>query len=352
MKLTGLIFRLTMSFVLMAPLGLNAAQSDFAALLDQARKEDGKLSYGTDVDRKMMQPILDAFKKDFPFVKSIDYRLNRADEVRASLMELTAGGKTDLDLATISDEFLKQYLSMGWVRKPPIAYEKLVDSLPLDWPKPRQVQFHPQGFTIAAAGYLRGIAYNNKVIPRANAPMGWEDCVNPKWKGRVMYDPRLKLGGFMMYKKQWFTEWLKKLAANNVVLGRGQTANLEMISTGEHLIFCGVNYRSTMEMIDRGVTTLSFVLPNPYAYNLALDGYILRDSPRPYSAELFSIWLGTKGLTLVEKYIYDGFTWLPGARLHEAAQGKEGVVCDLKCSLMGAELSEEHNRLLGIPVAK
>ena len=182
--------------------------------------------------------------------------------------------------------------------------------------------------------------------------MGWEDCVNPKWKGRVMYDPRLKLGGFMMYKKQWFAEWLKKLAANNVVLGRGQTANLEMISTGEHLIFCGVNYRSTMEMIDRGVTTLSFVLPNPYAYNLALDGYILRDSQRPYSAELFSIWLGTKGLTLVEKYIYDGFTWLPGARLHEAAQGKEGVVCDLKCSLMGAELSEEHNRLLGIPVAK
>ena len=93
MKLTGVIFTLTMSFALMAPLGLSAAQSDFAALLDQAKKEDGKLSYGTDVDRKMMQPILDAFKKDFPFVKSIDYRLNHAADVKASAMELTASAK-------------------------------------------------------------------------------------------------------------------------------------------------------------------------------------------------------------------------------------------------------------------
>ena len=336
-----------------APVPLWAQGELFNRMVENSKgemaKRGGKVVIGTDWTNDEAKPVLNGFKKDFAFVEAPTFeRLRTVEEMQRMLMEAKTGRTPALDIANISHESWPDYKKAALFPKPSFSYKALIKALPKGWvtPDPRIVD--PQDEYMATTGLARGIAYNRNVVPADKAPKDWKDCLDPLWRGKVLYDPRPKLNAFQHDSKtrQWYLNWLEGLVKNKVVLGRGQTENIEKLASGEYSMFCGVNYYSTMRAIEVGAP-LAFVLPDPFAMELGTQFHVLSWSAVPATTQLFVVWLATKG----EQPRYREFPWRPGVDIAPLARGKYMAVCDVDCLNKSSQYIKIHAKILGLPGA-
>jgi ABC-type Fe3+ transport system substrate-binding protein len=329
-----------------------SAQGDlFNRLVEESRaelaKKRGKIVIGTDWTNEEAKPVLSGFKRDFPFVEAPSFqRLRTTEEMQRMLMEAKVGRTPTFDIANISHENWPEYAKSGLFPKPPYSYKALIKALPKGWTTPDPRIVDPQDEYMATTGLARGIAYNKNAIPADKVPKDWKDCLDPMWRGKVLYDPRPKLNAFQHDPKtrQWYLNWLEGLVKNKVVLGRGQTENIEKLATGEHPLFCGVNYYSTMRAVEEGAP-LGFVLPDPFVMEFGVQIHVLKWSTTPATTQLFVLWLATKG----DQPRYREFPWRPGVDIAPLAKGKYMAVCDVECLNKSSDYIRIHGKILGLP---
>lgn len=234
--------------------------------------------------------------------------------------------------------------------KPPFSYPAVIASLPAAWGKPDPRTVDPDGYYVATSSLARGIAWNTKLLPKGQEPTGWSTCTDAKYRGKIMYDPRAKLTALQHDPKtrEFFIGWLKGLVANKVVLQRGQSEGLEKLSSGEYRLFCGVNYHSTMTLVDQGAP-IGFMFPDPYPLEFGTQIHVVSWSQTQATTQLLVVWLATKGQPALEKYAYRGSPTDPAGRKFPLAQGKYGAVCDAACLAKTVEYDKEHAQILGLP---
>lgn len=328
------------------------AQADaFSRLVEDARaemaKQGGKIVIGTDWTNEEAKPLLSALKKELPFVEAPSFRrLRTTEEMQRMLMETKAGKTPPFDILNISHEAWPDYKQAGLFPKPPFSYKALIKALPKGWTTPDPRVVDPEDEYMATTGLARGITYNKNSVPADKAPKDWKDCLDPMWKGKVLYDPRPKLNAFQHDPKtrQWYLNWLENLVKNKVVLGRGQTENIEKVAAGEFPIFCGVNYYSTMRAAEAGAP-LAFVLPDPFAMEFGTQIHVVKWSRTPATTQLFVLWLATKGA----QPRYREFPWRSGADIASLAHGKYMAVCDVECLNKSDQYIKTHAKILGLP---
>jgi iron(III) transport system substrate-binding protein len=338
-----------------APTNAAAGQSVFNDLVRTSQaevaKKDGKLAIALELQEDAAKPVLDGFRTEYPFIKEISYeRLRTTEQMQRLLVEAKAGRTPRYDIAHVSDETWADFTAAGMFPKPPFPYGALTSSLPADWAKPDPRAVDPEGLYIATSSLARGIAWNTKLLPKGQEPTGWSICTDPKYRGKVMYDPRAKLTALQHDPKtrDFFIGWLNGLVANKMVLQRGQSEGLEKLSAGEYPLFCGVNYHSTMTLVDQGAP-IGFMFPDPYALEFGTQIHVVGWSQTPATTQLLVLWLATKGQPLMEKYAYRGSPSDPGGRKFPLARGKYGAVCDTACIAKTAEYDREHAKILGLP---
>lgn len=298
--------------------------------------------------------VVSAFKNEFPFIKEASFeRVRTTDQMQRMLVEYQAGRTPKYDIVHVSFEAWPSYRDAGMFVRPPVPYKELVKSLPPDWPPPDSRAVDSEGLFIATAGLARGIVYNKNLVSPDKAPKKWEDCLNPMWRGKFLYDPRPKLTALQYDSKtrEAHLKWLRQIIENKVVLGRGQSENVEKVAAGEYPLFCGVNYTSAMKAIDLGAP-LVFFFPDPFPLEFGTQIHIMKWSQTQATAQLFITWLATKAQPLVEKHSYRGFPWDPKSRKYPMAKGKYAAVCDVECLKKSPEYDTEHARILGLPGAK
>jgi ABC-type Fe3+ transport system substrate-binding protein len=261
------------------------------------------------------------------------------------LMEARVGRNPPFDILNISHESWPDYAKAGLFPKPLFSYKALIKALPKGWTTPDPRIVDPNDEYMATTGLARGIAYNKNAVAD-KAPKDWKDCLDPLWRGKVVYDPRPKLNSFQHDPKtrQWYLDWLGGLVKNKVVLGRGQTENIERVAAGEYPMFCGVNYYSTMRAIEAGAP-LAFVLPDPFAMEFGTQIHVVKWSATPATTQLFVLWLATKG----DQPRYREFPWKPGVDIAPLAKGKYMAVCDVECLNKSTEYIKLHSKILGLP---
>jgi|GEM_PF-1625671 iron(III) transport system substrate-binding protein len=333
----------------------NAQSNLFTQLVDAAKseveKKSGKLIVGITWTDAQAKPVLEEFKKEFPFIQSISFvRLRTVEQMQRMLMEYRSGRAPDIDIPFISNELWPEYIKEKMFLTPRFPYKDLFRSLPQGWHQPDPRSLDPKGLYLASTGGARGIAYNKNLIRADQAPKGWDDCVDPKWRGKIIYDPRATLAAFQHDPKtrDWFLKWLKGLVANKVVLNRGMGENLEKVAAGEYAISCAANYHNAMPMIDEGAP-LVFVLPDPYILDITTEMHVVRWSTTPAATQLFAVWLATRAQPLIEKTSYREFPWIPTSRKYSMAKGKYMAICGADCALKSEQYSEEHAKILGLP---
>ena len=327
-----------------------------AAAQAEVEAKGGKLVIALDWPDSDALPVMEAFKEDFPFVTEIEYtRETGIDPFGRYLLELQQGVAPPYDIMHIASEFEQQYWDAGAFIEPLFSYDEVNDSLPADWPKINAASMDPEGNFLATTGNARGIAWNPNLVPEGEEPRTWADCVDPKWKGKVIYDSRNKLQAFQYDEQERarHMDWLQQLAANDVVLVRGQSNVLTKVASGEFPVTCGINYHTSYRMIERdGVTTLKFALAETIPLELATRLFIPKWSETPATAQLFALWATTAGQGALGKHAYRGFPWNERAHKFEASQGKYVSVCGGECALNFEDYNAEHSEIIGLPTVE
>jgi ABC-type Fe3+ transport system substrate-binding protein len=317
-------------------------------------KKGGKVTIAINWTNPQGKAIVEEFKKDFSFIKEGKFeRVRTVEESQRALMEFKAGRPQQIDVTMVSDESWPAYQEAGAFLKPPFEYEKLAKALPSGWPALDPRVIDPQGYFLSTTGAVRGIAYNKNLVSADKAPKKWEDCNDPMWRGKVLYDPRPKLTALQHDPKtrEAHLKWLRGLLDNKVVLNRGMDENLQKIAAGEFPINCAANYHNALPMIDEGAP-IGFVLPDPIPLELGTQMFVTKWT-LPATTQLFALWAATKAQPVVEKSGYRGFPWDPTSRKYPMAQKKYIAVCGPDClRLSGEKYDQEHARILKLPGAQ
>ena len=146
------------------------------ALEEGARKEGSVTVYGV-LNADEHGPITAGFTKKYPFV-SVDFlRGAAAKNFERAAMEKRAG-------KVRGDIFIGATLEMIIARREGIF-------APYRSPEAQAYPGafkDPDGYWISMGMGINVIAYNSSLLPEAEAPKGYPDLINPKWKGKIGID--------------------------------------------------------------------------------------------------------------------------------------------------------------------
>ncbi len=314
-------------------------------------KKGGKLSVAMSLNKRMGKPMVKAFQKDFSFIKKVTYhRVNGVPAMMKTLLSAQQGRTPEWDMMHVSAEVWPNYRKAGLFVKPPFDYHKLAKSLPADWGEVDSRAIDPEGMFMSTAGKARGNAWNPELVPKGKEPTTWEACLDPMWRGKFLYDPRPKLTGlwYDSKTKEMHIKWLKGIVKNKVVLNRGQTENIQKVIGGEFPLVCGVNFHSSMALIELGAP-LKFALPDPFVLEFGTTYHNMKWTTAQATTQLLVLWLASKGQGAVTKYGYRGRPWNPKSKKYSMSKGKYVAICDAECLLRRGEYQKLHSEILGLP---
>ena len=289
--------------------------------------------------------ILKVFSKKFG-IKAKYKRWSGIGRQQRTLLEVRAGRKLSADVMAPGRDNHGQFLEAGVFRKPPFEYSKV-------WPEIDKRIYLAGGWGLAAIGASRAIAYNPTLVPPELVPKTWDDCARPEFKGRVVLDSRHKLYALHWDRREWFLDWVKKMVANDVILIRGQTDVMQLVSAGAHALFCSAQPYVAQPLIDKGAENLKIAVPGELLIETATLSFIRKGSPNPHAAQLLVGWLvGKEGQKVIDKLSYHGFPWVEGTYNGKLAKGNKVLLCGAECVAKASEMAREYTKALGLPVTR
>jgi ABC-type Fe3+ transport system substrate-binding protein len=266
--------------IAVSPAGAQSYQPD-PALLAAARKEGEVVLYTTHIVDQIVRPLIKAFQGYAP---GVEVKYVRADglalvvrltnEARAGRVQADAWSMVDGVQALLQGGFAAEYEVPNAKGLPP----GLAD------PKHRWV---------ATNVGIRSAAYNTQIVPKEHAPGSYQDLLDPRWKGKMVWNPKSMTGawGFIstvikhMGDEQGLT-YLRALAKQNVVpLPMAIRAVLDRVIAGEYAIGLEMNNTHAAISAAQGAP-VRWVPLNPVSETLQVAG-LTKGARHPNAAKLF-----------------------------------------------------------------
>ena len=204
--------------------------------------------------------------------------------------------------------------------------------------------------------------YYNTQLVKPQEVRSYNDLLDPKWKGKIgLRDPRVPGGGLAMWAfllDMKGEEYIKKLAQQDMFVGRNARQIADALAKGNLSLTIGVGYRDFDAFLDANLPVKHLPTLKEGTYVSGGNGIVgvIKGAPHPNAAKVFFNWLlsregqelhgktaqqptrrldvDTKGLdgqaakdvmTLDEFKRFQNFTedkcnnsWFPGAKLAEA----------------------------------
>lgn len=273
-----LIFSLVM-IGLLSIFGSTATAQGLDELHKQALKEGGTVNfYGTLAQINAVR-ILPVFEKRFPGIK-----VNHIDATAAALatraITEARGGRTLADVFQGALENLLQVQEQGL----------LLDKLP-----PEAAEY-PEGLKGTSwVGtdliFLVG-AWNTNLVKQNDAPKSFEDFADPKWKGKLIAEPRDVEVFIGLARRKYKSDekaiaLLKKIAENGVEFHKGHSELAEFLVSGQGAACVTCYSHHFPPRIKKGA---------PVGYLLSegvgtISGTaVFKNAPHPNAALLFARW--------------------------------------------------------------
>jgi iron(III) transport system substrate-binding protein len=200
-----------------------------AAKFYAGAKKEGKLViYG--LGEPFLTPIRDAFRKRYPGIEIEAFdEPGRASRERVIAEQKTGRRIGDVIIAGPSNH--QQLGEMGLLE--PFQSSQLEFFIP---------ELVPQSnLTSPLRASIFSVATNTKLLPAADEPKVWADLLQPKFKGKMASDdPRGTGGGaglMASLELAFGTEFLKKLATQEIFFAKDTGTILANMVRGEHALF-------------------------------------------------------------------------------------------------------------------
>ena len=260
-------------------------------LYKQALKEGGTLNCYCTLAVINAQKIWPEFERRFPGIK-INHVDLRADQLAARLIAEARGGRTIGDVIQGSLENVIQVFEQK------LLLEKL----------PAESSDYPANlkgpYWIANNMVFIIAAWNTNLVQKADEPKSFEDFADPKWKGKVIAEPRdlellIGLARFKYKSDEKAIELLKKIAANDVEFHKGHSELAEYLVAGQGAACLTCYSHHYPPRIKKGAP-LNYLLAEGIG---TIDATaVLKDAPHPNTAWLFARWAASEeGQTVYAK---------------------------------------------------
>jgi iron(III) transport system substrate-binding protein len=219
------------------------SQETTPAMVAAAQKE-GKVVWYTAVDVKVAENIAKVFRELHPKIE-LEVERSGSERVFQRINQEYQSNIRNVDVVNSSDAshflFWKQ---QKW----------LAPHTPPDVRRFAAQYKDPEGYYAVWRATLSPIGYNTHLVKESEAPKGYHDLLDPKWKGKLVkahpsYSGTSLTGTYALTKALGW-EYLEKLAKNGVQQLQSTTAPPKSIASGERAVMVDGNEYNMFIEID------------------------------------------------------------------------------------------------------
>lgn len=271
-------------------------------LLEGAKKE-AKLSWYTSlIVDQAVRPIKAAFEKEYPFIQVEFFRGNTERIVQKVVSEYQAkrydvdiiDGSTSATLASkagIMQRFTSPYLA--------------------EYPAELK---DPQGIWGGTNLYFLTLGYNTRMVKPNEVPKTWDDLLQPRWKGNMIWSTSrgsgapLMIGNILSSMGQEAGKaYLLKLAKQNIAKSTASNRQiLDLVIAGEHPIALHIfNHHALISRKAGAPVEWQPIEPVTATFN---SSGLAKNAPHPHAAMLFLDFVFSKR----GQKVFQDVDYLPG----------------------------------------
>jgi iron(III) transport system substrate-binding protein len=255
------------------------AQETTPAMVAAAEKE-GKVVWYASVDVKVAEEVAKAFKEQYPKI-DVEVERSGSERVLQRINQEYGSGIHAVDIVNSSDAshflFWKQ---QKW----------LAAHTPPDVKKYPAQYKDPDGFYATWRASLSVMAYNTSIVKEADAPKGYKDLLDPKWKAKLTkahpgYSGTALTGTYALVKVLGW-EYFEKLAQQGVQQLQSTTATPKSIASGERAVMVdGNEYNMFIEIDKKSPVKIVYAVEGtPF---IASPLALFAQAPHPNAARVF-----------------------------------------------------------------
>jgi iron(III) transport system substrate-binding protein len=262
-----------------------AAQETTPAMVAAAEKE-GKVVWYSAVDVKVAEAVAQAFREQYPKI-AVEVERSGSERVFQRVNQEYQSGIKNVDVVNSSDAshflFWKQ---QKW----------LASHTPPDVKRYPAQYRDPEGYYATWRATLSVMGYNTNLVPEKDAPKGYVDLLDPKWKGKLTKShpgySGTSLTGTYAITKVLGWEYLEKLAKQGVQQLQSTTATPKSIASGERAVMVdGNEYNMFIEIAAKSPVKILYpVEGTPFVTS---PSAIFSEAPHPSAARVFQNFLHT-----------------------------------------------------------
>ena len=259
-----------------------AAGQSLDEIHKQALKEGGTLNFYGTLAQINAEKILPVFEKRFPGIK-VNHVDATADKLAARAITEARGGRVIGDVFQGSLENGLQLQQQGLL---------LEQTLPEAAPYPDTLK----GSHWIASNIIYFIgAWNTGLVKKGDEPKGFEDFADPKWKGKLIAEPRdveILIGLSKKYKSdEQAIALLRKIAANNPEFHKGHSELAEFLVAGQAAACFTCYSHHYPPRIKKGAPVDYFLSEGAASIDSTA---IFKGAPHPNTALLFARWAASE----------------------------------------------------------
>ncbi len=272
---------LVAAFTLSVLAALSPAQALDQALIDAAKKEGRVVWYTTQIVNQFARPAAEAFEKKYGI--RVDYIRADSNEVALRILNEGRAGKVQADVfdgtaavASLKKENLVlQWTPEGAKRLPANAVDEA-------------------GYWVATNLYVLTPGYNTDLVPKGAAPKNFEDLLDPRWKGKIVWNTASApsaAGGFIGVVLTSMGEekgraYLKELAKQNVAgIQVAARQVLDQVIAGEYAIALNIFNNHAVISASKGAPS-AWIPMNPAMAVLSVIS-VTKDAAHTNAGKLF-----------------------------------------------------------------
>jgi iron(III) transport system substrate-binding protein len=304
------------------------AAPDRQNILEQGAREEGQvLLYTSLVVQQAAEPIKAAFEARYPFLKLDFFRANSSQLVQRVLAENRArANKSDVVIAGAGPALAATGFTEPFASPVLAAYPK--------------DHIGPEGSYAATRFSYQGIGYNTRLVPAGEAPETYQDLLDAKWRGKMVWSNSQDTGApfFITQVRQIMGEdkaldYLKALGQQNIAVQSASLRSiLDQVIAGEYAVGISMAMHHIAISKAKGAP-VGGTMPDPVMAR-AESIVLLKNAPHPYAAMLlvdFVLSEGGQKVFAESQYFpaHPGVPPLPEMRgFIPAQQGKKESIVD------------------------
>ena len=286
---------------------LPSKSGEWEKVLEAAKKE-GRVVVSIPTSAELRKEFETGFQKAYP---GIELELNVArgasninkiaEEQNAGVrsIDLHIGGTTSIITGLLGPTFLE-----------PVMASMILPEVrdPKHWWGGHIWADNAKRFVYSFTAYMTETIWYNTTLVKPEEINSWDTLLDPKWKGKiVILDPRSPGSGesnwaFLLKIKG--EQFLAKLAAQEMMVGRNLRQLGEAVARGKSAISIGVSYYTYLPFIKAGlpVKSISNIKEGYYAGTGSGNLAVLKNQAHPNAAKVFVNWLlAREGQTALTK---------------------------------------------------